>query len=90
MKQGLERAIAAGKLLLEAKALVKHGEWLPWLESHCQIPERTVQHYMRLAKHEDEIRKSADLDISTEVTIGHTMADHSRPYRQDRLRPRAR
>ena len=33
------RRIVAGKLLLEAKALVKHGEWLPCLESHCQIPE---------------------------------------------------
>ena len=30
MKKGLERAIRAGELLLEAKAQIgKHGQWLP-------------------------------------------------------------
>jgi hypothetical protein len=30
-KTAAERAIEAGAALLEAKALVKHGQWLPWL-----------------------------------------------------------
>jgi hypothetical protein len=43
MKKGLERAIRAGELLLEAKAQIgKHGQWLPWLREHCQVPERTA------------------------------------------------
>ena len=33
-KTALERAIAAGHALIEAKALVKHGEWLPWLREN--------------------------------------------------------
>jgi hypothetical protein len=44
------RALSAGLALTEAKSLVKHGEWLPWLRQHCGIPERTVQTYMKLAK----------------------------------------
>jgi Protein of unknown function (DUF3102) len=61
VRQGLQSAINAGNLLLEAKAQIKHGEWLPWLREHCQIPERTAQHYMRLASHESEFRNVADL-----------------------------
>ena len=43
-------AIAAGQALIEAKALVAHGQWLPWLDSHCGFSERTAQLYMRLAE----------------------------------------
>ena len=35
MRRGVEHAMAAGDLLLEAKAQLKHGEWLPWLAAHC-------------------------------------------------------
>ncbi len=45
-----ERAIEAGRALLEAKELVRHGQWLPWLKEHCDLPERTAQLYMKIAK----------------------------------------
>ena len=45
-----EHAITAGKALIEAKGLVKHGEWLPWLREHCALAERTAQVYMQIAK----------------------------------------
>lgn len=44
-----EAALEAGHKLLEAKELVGHGNWLPWLKEHCQLTERTAQRYMRLA-----------------------------------------
>ena len=31
-------ALDAGRLLIEAKDLVKHGEWGLWLQSHCRWP----------------------------------------------------
>ena len=57
----------AGVLLLEAKRLCKHGEWLPWVRD-VGIPERTAQTYMRLAgKYAD----SADLpDTITDALDG--------------------
>jgi hypothetical protein len=55
-RQSLERAINAGSLLLEAKARLKHGTWLPWLKERCQVPVRTAQFYMQLANHQAEIR----------------------------------
>jgi hypothetical protein len=44
------RALDAGRALLEAKSLLKHGRWLPWLKEHCELPERTAQLYMKLAE----------------------------------------
>src|SRR5262249_37659463 len=50
LKRGLDHAITAGRLLIEAKGKHAHGGWLPWLHEHCQVPERTAQAYMRCAR----------------------------------------
>jgi len=50
LKSAVDHAIAAGELLLQAKEQLKHGTWLPWLQANCEIPERTVQAFMRLAR----------------------------------------
>jgi len=49
-KTAAQRAIEAGHALMEAKALVEHGGWLPWLREHCALAERTAQLYMKIAK----------------------------------------
>lgn len=47
----VEHARRAGELLLQAKELVAHGDWLPWLSANVpDISERTAQGYMRLAR----------------------------------------
>jgi hypothetical protein len=46
----LEHAIRCGKLLIEAKDMLKHGQWLPWLHDNCGLSERTAQRCMRLAR----------------------------------------
>jgi protein gp37 len=43
-------AIRAGTKLCEAKALLPHGEWLPWLRKHVEMTERVAQYYMQLAQ----------------------------------------
>jgi hypothetical protein len=48
-KAGLLHARAAGELLLDAKAQVPHGEWLPWLAANAHFSEVTAQRYMRVA-----------------------------------------
>lgn len=39
-----------GKRLIEAKALLNHGEWGEWLEQKVDFSEVTAQRFMRLAK----------------------------------------
>jgi hypothetical protein len=46
----VEMALAAGDDLIEAKARLSHGEWLPWLREHFPLSERTAQDWMRLAR----------------------------------------
>ncbi len=78
MQQSLVHAMATGDMLIEAKALVAHGGWLPWLAQHCRMPKRTAQLYMRLAKHRAQIElKSADslalltMDAAVDLITNH-------------------
>jgi hypothetical protein len=47
---GLGHAIAAGRLLLKAKASMPPGEWLQWLSEHCTLDGLRAQSYMRAAR----------------------------------------
>lgn len=49
LNTGLQYARHAGELLLQAKKLCQHGEWLPWLEENFEGSARTAQAYMRVA-----------------------------------------
>jgi Protein of unknown function (DUF3102) len=40
--------------LEEAKGLLKHGQWLPWLQGNCGISERTAQRYMRPSRNSNK------------------------------------
>jgi hypothetical protein len=71
MQRGLEHAVNAGRLLIEAKAQLEHGQWLPWLQQHCQMSERSAQVYMRLARRVAEIKANpqATADLSIEAAL---------------------
>ena len=40
--------IEIGRRLVEAKELLEHGEWLPWLERETEFSDRSAQRYMKL------------------------------------------
>jgi hypothetical protein len=62
-KTAAQRAIEAGQALIEAKALMGHGQWLPWLREHCALAERTAQLYMKIAKSGLDSATVADLGL---------------------------
>lgn len=45
-----EDFISLGRRLCEAKELLDHGEWLPWLEQRVQFSERTAQKFMQISR----------------------------------------
>lgn len=49
LKDGLQHAVEAGKLLIEAKKQCEHGKWLPWIKESCEFSARTAQGYMRVS-----------------------------------------
>ena len=42
LQRGVIHAMNAGDLLIEAKAHLKHGQWLPWVAKNCAFSERTI------------------------------------------------
>ena len=54
-RKAVEHAAECGRLLLNAKELVEHGEWLPWLEANTEVSPRQSQNYMKLAGNWGEI-----------------------------------
>ena len=56
----IEHALAAGKLLIEAKDQCRHGGWLPWLQQNFKGTARTAQRYMRLADRLPELEAKND------------------------------
>ena len=59
----VDHAIRAGVLLLEAKALVGHGNWLDWLAANFPASVRTAQHYMKLAENPEDAQRVAHLGV---------------------------
>lgn len=71
--RGAEHAIEAGRLLLQAKATVRHGNWIEWVGSNCRFSERTAQLYMRLAQEapslEAKTQRIADLTVNDAIKL---------------------
>jgi hypothetical protein len=76
IKRGLDHAIACGRLLIEARAQLEHGQWLPWLREHCGVPERSARRYMELAAYA-AYGKSANLADLTIDGSAEAAADHA-------------
>ena len=62
-KQTRESVIAIGEKLIEAKKIVGHGNFLPWIEAEFGWAERTAQNFMEVAKAASKSAKFADLDV---------------------------
>jgi hypothetical protein len=73
LKSSVEHAMKAGDLLIEAKAQLKHGQWLPWLAEHCVMSERTAQLYMRIAKNRATIEANIRNGVA-DLTLGQAAA----------------
>lgn len=82
-----EHALEAGRLLIEAKDNLKHGEFGPWLREHVSISERTARRYMTLARAGVKTAMVADFGVVGAVEalsanppptpeIGHAIIGH--------------
>jgi len=72
--------IEIGRRLVEAKELLPHGEWLPWLQRETEFSERSAQNYMKVFKEygaaqlglfgpETNTQTFADLPISKALAL---------------------
>lgn len=75
-------AIDTGNSLIEAKGLVKHGQWRTWLQTHCELSERSAQRYMQLARSGLKSATVADLGIRGAAISVSRIRPVARLYRQ--------
>lgn len=61
--------LGIGQRLLEAKAMLPHGEWLPWLTEQVEFSERTARNFMRLAREWTNRQALADLGAAKALTL---------------------
>ena len=64
-----ESILGIGHRLLEAKAVLKHGDWLPWLSDRVDLSERAAQNFMRLAREWSNPQTLADLGASKALAL---------------------
>ena len=70
LKQDAGNAILGiGQRLIEAKAMLPHGEWLPWLRDRVDLSERSAQNFMRLAREYSKSAEIADLGASKALAL---------------------
>lgn len=60
-RAGGEAILTIGRCLIEAKDMLSHGEWLPWLNEQVELSERTAQKFMKLAREWSNPSALADL-----------------------------
>jgi hypothetical protein len=50
LRAGIEHAVRAGSLLIDAKKVIDHGHWLPWIRDNFGLSERSAQNFMKLSR----------------------------------------
>ena len=76
LKQDAGNAIIGiGQRLIEAKAMLPHGEWLPWLTEQVQFSERSAQNFMKLARQWSNPQALADLGATKALMMLALPAD---------------
>jgi hypothetical protein len=78
-RQTFDKAVVIGGLLAEAKADLKHGEWLPWVEANLPFTDRTARNYMRLHDRRGELKSETVSDL----TGAYRMLTEPKPPREN-------
>lgn len=70
LKQDAGNAILGiGQRLIEAKSMLPHGKWIPWLTEQVEFSERTAQSFMRLAREWSNPQALADLGATKALAL---------------------
>ena len=68
-RTGGEAILTIGRCLIEAKGMLPHGEWLPWLTEQVELSERTAQKFMRIAREWSNPSALADLGATKALML---------------------
>lgn len=75
-RTSLDNAIRIGELLVQEKARLNHGEWLPWLKGHVPFSDRTARNYMQCYEQRDRLKMESVSDLTSAYRL---LASPDRP-----------
>lgn len=67
--KGGEAILTIGRCLIEAKEMLPHGEWLPWLNERVSYSERTARRFMQMYRQLSNRPALADLGASKALAL---------------------
>lgn len=82
-RKGGEAVLTIGRCLIEAKDMLPHGEWLPWLAEKVGYSEKTAQNFMRLAREFSNPQAIADLGATKALKLLALPADEREKFVAD-------
>jgi hypothetical protein len=83
-------AIRIGHLLADAKALLPHGAWLPWLAANTPLSRQRAADWMRLASADPaQLAGATGITAALDAVAGSSRAQmyRRRTFRRSRTRP---
>lgn len=81
---GGQAVIEIGRRLTEAKAQLKHGEWLPWLREKVEFSETSAQNFMRIAREYGNTHLVGDLGASKALVLLALPASERENFAQEK------
>jgi hypothetical protein len=93
----LSGARQIGTALIRVKSRLRHGEFQPWVERHCDFSYRSATNYIQVAEHWDQIeerlgpnrQRAADLSIRAALSLVGKLSDAASEAGSSRGRPLA-
>ena len=82
-RKGGEAILTIGRCLNEAKDMLPHGEWLPWLAEKVGYSEKTAQNFMRLAREFSNPQALADLGATKALKLLALPKDEREKFVED-------
>ena len=79
-RKGGEAVLTIGRCLIEAKDMLRHGEWLPWLAEKVGYSEKSAQNFMRLAREFSNPQVIADLGATKALKLLALPADEREQF----------
>jgi hypothetical protein len=89
LRSGLEHALEAGRLLIEAKSRCVHGTWGLWLADNFEGSARTAQAYMRVADRWPELQAKAQDSADLSLDGALKLLAAPREFRLEGIEPNA-
>jgi 5-methylcytosine-specific restriction endonuclease McrA len=86
-RTSLDKAVRIGELLVEQKARLHHGRWLPWIKEHLPFSQQTASNYIRVYSNRAKLPTVGNLELTDAYRLLAAPAEPERKPRSAKTLP---